>query len=888
MVHVGSLGSSSVARWLGVFAMCALYAPERQRGAHVPMAIAGCEQLRASGACELAPEVKVLYVWRAGTSGSPVEQWTGSYWRQIRAAPVAGGLRALAEPELASGELQLRFADGVELRLPLQRAPRWPWVSALEGSDNAAALEHLRSQLTAAKAGERAALLFELARREYRLGERSAGARHLQAAGELALAHGSWSLARRAYALWANHATNAHAFGEARRAIAQASAVPEPEHLIDGQGRALVHNSRGLYAAEIADLPAATLAYDEAERWAQRGALDLAGHVQNGRAFVSLQAGRLREAAALYGAQVQSEQASRDACYRGIALANLGWVELELMRADPEVQGTNPTEHLKPAVELLAGCRAAPAWRLAHAKLSLAFDALRRREFSEAEGWLAGANALAGEPRLEAWRQLLGAELELAAGRPERALPRFDGLATQARASLTDELAWRGLEGSGRTLLALSRSREALGRFEQAERVLAHALERLPVQRAHLPFLFVHYGSASGMVEAQLAAARPDLAFEAARRGRRRWLLSLLRVQAPRDGAQQEAWSEWLEAREQLQRELQKQAWLPQDEVEQHVPGLAEQRAQAEAALEKALALLGGPANEFEAPLREPAPGELLLMWLPSEAGSEWHGFAQLDGSVFHDRRAGEPHSADLLAPFADAIFRATHITVLAEGAFARVDVHALPFRGAALLEHATVAYSLDLPPDPQPSAAGPLRALVAGDAGSELPHARHEIAEVANELGAHGWQVRVLAGAELRLGTWREATQGVQLFHYAGHARANAREAWQGQLPLAGGPLSMADILELPRAPRAVVLSACEAAQASDVLRGAGLSLAHAFIVAGSGAVVAPTRPVQDQRARQLARMLTAALARGTDLPDAYRAIALEPGADSYRLLIR
>src|SRR5262249_6871306 len=162
-------------------------------------------------------------------------------------------------------------------------------------------------------------------------------------------------------------------------------------------------------------------------------------------------------------------------------LSHLGWVELELLRAgaDPRDAG-QVTQHLQGALQSFDHCKATPAWRPAHARLNLAFDALRRKSLAEAREQLSKTEGLRGEPRLLGYRELLVAELALASGEYETALAHFATLAEHARETFTLELEWRALEGSARASIALGRRDDAIASFELAKRTLANVAMRLP------------------------------------------------------------------------------------------------------------------------------------------------------------------------------------------------------------------------------------------------------------------------------------------------------------------------------------------------------------------------------------------------------------------------
>lgn len=79
-------------------------------------------------------------------------------------------------------------------------------------------------------------------------------------------------------------------------------------------------------------------------------------------------------------------------------------------------------------------------------------------------------------------------------------------------------------------------------------------------------------------------------------------------------------------------------------------------------------------------------------------------------------------------------------------------------------------------------------------------------------------------------------------------------------------GRLTRAALASLPRAPRTVVLSACDTA-AGETVPGEGLlGVAQAFLMAGAGSVIAAGQPVNDAAAVATMELLVAELASGSD----------------------
>jgi CHAT domain-containing protein len=208
------------------------------------------------------------------------------------------------------------------------------------------------------------------------------------------------------------------------------------------------------------------------------------------------------------------------------------------------------------------------------------------------------------------------------------------------------------------------------------------------------------------------------------------------------------------------------------------------------------------------------------------------------------------------------------------------------------------VVYRLDLPPRSSPSPVDRPVALVVSNPQSDqgyLPAARIEADDVAAAVRHwSGWSLRRLDGPAATASALSGALAGADLFHYAGHGNFSGFAGWDSALPLADGSrLTVGDILTLRRLPRWVVLSACEAGRSSKEAPGEGIGLAHAFLLAGSRAVIASTRVVDDRTARDLLGDLYRDWQPGTDLARQLQRAELacrhrDPKADcgSFRLI--
>ncbi|MEM6794587.1 MAG: CHAT domain-containing protein, partial [Acidobacteriota bacterium] len=288
----------------------------------------------------------------------------------------------------------------------------------------------------------------------------------------------------------------------------------------------------------------------------------------------------------------------------------------------------------------------------------------------------------------------------------------------------------------------------------------------------------------------------------------------------------------------------------------------------------------GRPAQAELPPLRE---GELVLLYHP--LGDGWVGFAA-DASGVRARRLGRIDlaadgaalAAGLLEPFRDALESPARLRILAHGALEEVDFHALPWGSSVLLADREVIYGLDMPAleSSGRSRSGVATALVVADPTVTLVGASElEVPRIGSLLGeSPSWRVETLEGPTAsRL---RSRLDGPDLFHFAGHAVLRGRT--ESYLQLAErSRLALGEVLTLPRVPPEVVLSACRGAGPESGEEGSGLSLAQAFLLAGSETVVAAVRPVDDVATGRLMIGLYEQRLRHPTLAQALRSAQLE-----------
>jgi CHAT domain-containing protein len=161
------------------------------------------------------------------------------------------------------------------------------------------------------------------------------------------------------------------------------------------------------------------------------------------------------------------------------------------------------------------------------------------------------------------------------------------------------------------------------------------------------------------------------------------------------------------------------------------------------------------------------------------------------------------------------------------------------------------VVYALDLAVTPSTVPTARRRALLVADPRGDLPGAAVEAVAVHRALQSARppWAAEKLTVADASADAVGRRLAAVDLFHYAGHGSFSGFGGWDSSLLLARDTkLTLGDLLALDSRPRWVVLSGCETGRSPAATPVAGLGLAHAFLLAGSRAVVASTRPAADR----------------------------------------
>jgi hypothetical protein len=190
---------------------------------------------------------------------------------------------------------------------------------------------------------------------------------------------------------------------------------------------------------------------------------------------------------------------------------------------------------------------------------------------------------------------------------------------------------------------------------------------------------------------------------------------------------------------------------------------------------------------------------------------------------------------------------RALH--VLAIGSLGKVPLAALRDRdGRLILERRPLVRVLALRAT-RPESAGAGKPVVLADPRGDLAGAAVEGDAVQRAVGP---EVRLSGARTARPATRTElwAARDAALLHIAGHVVAHGR--WR-VLPVADGEVDPAEMLEHGLAPRIAVLASCGSAAATDE-EGWG-SIAAALLEAGTAAVVATDRRVEDGATLEIMR---------------------------------
>lgn len=873
---------------------------EHQASARTPLTvgIAGCSVVRVGRVCEVPGNTaQVLTFWFPGASRGEQPQVSlddrtaecqPSRWVDaVEGVPDSGIVVSCTVRADGPGMLALNLNGRISL-LQLAVTMRWPWQTELGTLTNQKAIERLNTLIPSLQDGERGRALSALAVRLTAVGDWRKACATLAESATLAEQLGRYSESRHRWLVCAYQASEHYDFELARTSIMRASDSRWADlGLVDVEREAFVAYAWSFFHTKLGQYARAAAAYEQTIAWSQRGAAELGERSAVGLAHLAAEKGRYAEAVSRLVDVLAGPLAKASPCFQATVLHNLGRQELNAhwsqLGSDPWL--VRAEEHLREATALVGGpCPTADASEKAWIQLELGFVAWHHRDLATARRLWTRAGAEDGDGYYWAWRTILDAELALAEGDSAKAMREFANLARFGEATLRLPMQWRASEGLARVHVAQDEWELAIENFRHAEQILTESERDISVENGLLGFTSGKLKSAQGLVAALMHQGRVREAFDVARLARRRTLAAA----DSQDGVserldEQTARAEYVTSRDALARSVQRSHVAPLTEATAIEQQIGEQRAAHQVALERLLNLRRAQRTSSTPPvLRSPDLDEVLLLWFPT--GDAWHGFAQSHTELASVTTI-DPRGAEWLAPLTSLARPSQRVTVLGFGKLQDEAVHLLPFEGAPLYERFDVTYGLDLNPR-QPRRHDATHVLLAADAQGDLPLATAEAKRLEQLYAQHRVAVSSLVGARLGAPAFRHALESATLLHFAGHGHLAGTEGWDSWLALADETrFTAGDILALPRVPQVVVLNACEAAASRDLTKGPGLGLAHAWILAGTDTVIAPTQVISDRDSYRFAEVFAEALITSSgSTARAYRA-ALAAAHTAYRM---
>lgn len=662
----------------------------------------------------------------------------------------------------------------------------------------------------------------------------------------------------------------AFSLGDASKAAALLKQAPAPGPL-DGEGLIRLRIHQAQLADRFADPRAALELLDDAERWGERLDSTYRLRAKHDRAIALSKLGRHSDACNIM-LQLLEVKSLDHRCFRLDILSNAAWIEIQRDRTHPGIRSW-----LEEAAQLSRdGCGGDEdqndiSVNLAYYELSNGNREAARAALNQIKG---GEYALT-----KLWRLLLDARID-------PTLEKFEALRRTAEENIQPEVAWRARVESGKLEEEHGRLSRALDHYVAAEALVSAAGDAAPFGEGRFALREERAASADGLIRVLLAQKKPAEAMAAARTARRRNMLDAGGVSSD-PSVWNDALSEYHGARARFA-EASEAGWgISEADRPRYEAELASLRAELRRALDAVLQKRTIPAiqRSRESELRRPEKNEgIFITW---SLGQEYFGFLQTtEKTTIVSTRA--PKAADWLELLEPQLKKISRLTVIAGASDGTLQLSQSSFAGRPLLEHLSVVYSADLPARTAtiPSAT----AFIAADAARDLSRARTEAAEVGEHLRARGWRTSTALGEEASRSKVQVELARVSLLHYAGHGRFAGAEGFDSALQLAGGDLTVGEIVTATTSPTWVVLSSCETAQSASTEKSAGLGVASAFLIAGAEAVLASDISIGDARAARFMSRLYQSWPGASSIEDAYRKAMLEIGAEdaSFRLLVR
>ncbi len=846
----------------------------RARPVHVRFA--GCDQAGPGPVCILTTDQRSLVLWADVMDARDVQLRLDDEDSTAVPEPVVGGLRWTLEVPVGTGRLELVHAS--ESAAPIASV-------TLRTEDHPVPPSLLEIQQTAEQDLERAQAQFERERDRWHGVDRV----HAQmTAGALAFRARDFAAVRKAYAEGIAQGQQQERWSDAQRmALTLAFLCIEDRDFRCGRrwlerDAALAPFStvdhlydEGLLAAHRGDLGAALTAY----RQALRDTRALGQGLKPKHTLANL--GQLM----LLMAQVGDRAGAREAMQLGLQTAyralpqhrasflnTAAWSILITPATDDRRSWSPypPRMLLDRARQLLGeNPEGKDAWLAV--RLNLALEALERGEPTVARGWLDALSDHELTRHDALWRRLMEARIEQLEGALDSAGRHLDALGTEAERHQERGVHWATRVAKARGLEQQGRNSAALDEYAAADRLIERWLpllglsdwERFSAGRDEGTRRRVALLSATGDDQAALCVARL---------ARTRSLRAIHgRLRRDVDPRRRQAFDDYLREKVRLDAAYEDAFWNATGRASRRQrKELERDREHNEQQFESLMRSEGSTAAEPEcASLSTPPSGTVDLHYVRLDA--DWVGWSMdAHGTVTHAAlrdvleglESGDPTTLGraLLDPFAEDLDAATRVRVMATGALHEVPFHALAFGDPTqrLQDHAVVVYGLDLPGDAHTgTGSGPALVL---EPTSNLPRAHQEARASASGLRAQGatveWLEDQVTAESPLVERVVEALPRASWLHYVGHARADGVGRWNSELMLASDgtmALGVSQILALPAVPRVVVLSGCETGVVDPASAGGGMSLAHAFVLAGAEVAIATTENVRDDQAVEL-----------------------------------
>jgi len=872
-------------------------APRKQALGRVEVAFSGCAEVRG-GSCAL-DESRRLRIWVADAKAS-LQAWTELGSLAVEASAVeAGQAFDVVVPAgaqllgVGTGEWQW---FGLQVK-PFIRDAEVDAASARLQAEPVGAAKRLQAELPSLQGDRRARITSLLGRAAMQTGDYAAAKRLLTESAALFKASGQtsrWLQDVLAVAFVSN--ARLGAFAETLRLLQECEAG-----LADAPWLRAEHSyQQGLVHSGTGNIRGALAAFRKAKSWSLRLSNDgVLLATQQWMAMTLLAIGRGDEALEIEEGLVGKVTRAKD-CIRGPVYATASWIAMGQTPMDVD----KTQLWIDEASRALGACK--DPFRTRNAELNEVTFAIKKQDYESAHEHLI---TLESEPsgqttQFAILEKGMSGRLKFAQGNAKAAAVIFDQALRLSSASgyVDDEIRMKVAKGTA--LLRSNNAALAIALFEDAETQLDQRLLFVPLGEGRTRFLAAREEGAQGLVSAHLALGNRKAAFVAARRARSRALQTAIlgervgHLSAEQHGEWLRALAEFSALRAQLELASAEDWHLSQVELNAALTQRHPLREHAQAKLDEAFSLLSETAAKpWLAP--PPSQGELLLLYVQRRSSNaqnslvQWDAFAASRTTVKHavvdtvEPNGSANTTHPWLLPFSKAIEAATEIRVLFTNNFSE-EVHSFAFKGYPLLKHAPVVYALDVPA--AHTAEG--RPLIVSNAQGDLPQSAEEGRQLETALKSRA--PKLLEGSDADRKSVLDLLPTTGWFHYAGHAVFQGAEGLDSGLPLAqGSKLSAADVLSLSAAPALVVLSACEAGRSSGDSNTAGLGLAQAFVLAGSKAVLAPNRPVDDGFSRQLMELVYQQLLSGLPVQRALQVAQLDPkvqqvsGWSAFRLLV-